>query len=67
MSFNNPRNACKHNQIIELVRQRAENLYKNQKLCCSEALLLVLNHSFNGGLLSEQAKQLGAGFCSGIG
>jgi len=57
----------KHHEIIELVRQRAENLYENQKLCCSESLLLVLNHGFNGGLSSEQAKQLGAGFCGGMG
>lgn len=55
------------NEIIELVRQRAENLYANHRLCCSEALLLVLNHGFNGGLTSEQAKQLGSGFCGGMG
>ena len=56
-----------HSDIIVLIRQRAENLYENHKLCCSEALLLVLNHGFNGGLTSEQAKQLGAGFCGGMG
>src|SRR5210317_1202515 len=56
-----------HEDIIKLVHQRAENLYKNYKLCCSESLLLVLNHGFNGGLTSEQAKQLGAGFCGGMG
>lgn len=55
------------NEIIELVRQRAENLYANLQLCCSESLLLVLNHGFNGGLSSEQAKQLGSGFCGGMG
>ncbi|NOQ65731.1 MAG: hypothetical protein GQ556_00750 [Desulfobacterales bacterium] len=56
-----------HKDIINLVGQRARNLYENHKLCCSESLLLVLNHGFNGGLSSEQAKQLGAGFCGGIG
>ena len=56
-----------HSDIITLVRQRAENLYENHRLCCSESLLLVLNHGFNGGLTDEQAKQLGAGFCGGIG
>jgi hypothetical protein len=57
-----------HEDIIKLVHQRAENLYENHKLCCSESLLLVLNHGFNGGLSSEQAKQLGAGgFCGGMG
>jgi C_GCAxxG_C_C family probable redox protein len=54
-------------EIIELVRQRAENLFENQKLCCSETLLLVLNHGFDGGLSAEQARQLGAGFCGGMG
>jgi C_GCAxxG_C_C family probable redox protein len=56
-----------HEDIIKLVGQRAENLYENHKLCCSESLLLVLNHGFEGGLTSEQAKQLGAGFCGGMG
>ena len=67
MTFTPPITASQHHKIIELVRLRAENLFKNHKLCCSESLLLVLNHGFNGGLSSEQAKQLGAGFCGGIG
>jgi C_GCAxxG_C_C family probable redox protein len=54
-------------QIIELARQRAENLFTNHRFCCSEALLLVLNNGFNGGLTSEQAAQLGSGFCGGMG
>ena len=53
--------------IIDLIRQKAENLYEAHRLCCSESLLLVLNHGFNGGLTTEQAKQLGAGFCGGMG
>jgi C_GCAxxG_C_C family probable redox protein len=56
-----------HDEIVQLLRRRAENLFKDHKLCCSEALLLVLNHGFNGGLSSEQARQLGAGFCGGMG
>ena len=63
----NTKKSSQHEDIIKLVSQRAENLYKNHKLCCSESLLLVLNHGFNGGLSSEQAKQLGAGFCGGMG
>ncbi len=57
----------KNDDIIKLVGRRAENLYENHRLCCSESLLLVLNHGFNGGLTSGQARQLGAGFCGGIG
>ena len=59
--------SLEHDEIVLLVKQRAENLFTNLRLCCSEALLLVLNHGFNGGLSSEQAKQLGAGFCGGMG
>ena len=59
--------SLQHDEILLLVKQRAENLFTNLKLCCSEALLLVLNHGFNGGLSSEQAMQLGAGFCGGMG
>jgi len=61
------RKSSRNEKIIELIGQRAENLYENHRLCCSESLLLVLNHGFNGGLSSEQAKQLGAGFCGGMG
>ena len=53
--------------ILKLIQQRAENLYENHKLCCSESLLLVINHGFDGGLSTEQAKQLGSGFCGGMG
>ena len=53
-------------KIIKLAGQRAENLYKNHKLCCSESLLLVLNHGFGGGLSTETVKQLGSGFCGGM-
>lgn len=67
MTFKNSNTALQRHEIIELVRRRAENIFENLKLCCSESLLLVLNHGFNGGLTSEQAKQLGAGFCGGIG
>jgi C_GCAxxG_C_C family probable redox protein len=67
MTQKNPDIPVRRSEIIELVRQRAENLYGNHKLCCSESLLLVVNHGFNGGLTSEQAAQLGSGFCGGMG
>lgn len=65
--FKNPDNTVQRDDIIQAFCQRAENLYEAHKLCCSESLLLVLNHGFNGGLTSVQAKQLGAGFCGGMG
>jgi C_GCAxxG_C_C family probable redox protein len=67
MSLNDQNIHCQDHEIIELVSRRAENLFKDLKLCCSESLLLVLNHGFDGGLSSLQAKQLGAGFCGGMG
>ena len=67
MIIQDPGTSIRQPEIIELFRQRAQNLFENQRLCCSEALLLVLNHGFNGGLTTEQAKQLGAGFCGGMG
>jgi C_GCAxxG_C_C family probable redox protein len=67
MTSLNSTGQIQNHAIIDLVRQRAENLYENHKLCCSESLLLVLNHGFDGGLSSEQAKQLGSGFCGGMG
>jgi C_GCAxxG_C_C family probable redox protein len=67
MNSDSTKKSSQHEAIIKIVRQRAENLYGNRKLCCSESLLLVFNHGFNGGLSSEQAKQLGAGFCGGMG
>ncbi|KPK23687.1 MAG: hypothetical protein AMJ61_15335 [Desulfobacterales bacterium SG8_35_2] len=67
MSLNDQKTHLQDHEIIELISRRAENLFKDLKLCCSESLLLVLNHGFNGGLSSSQAKQLGAGFCGGMG
>ena len=67
MSLNDQNIHFQNRKTIELVSRRAENLFKDLKLCCSESLLLVLNHGFDGGLSSSQAKQLGAGFCGGMG
>lgn len=67
MGIKNSDNSVLPAEIVELARQRAENLFENHKLCCSEALMLLLNHGFNGGLSSEQALQLGSGFCGGMG
>jgi len=54
----------------ELVRQvglRAENLFQNHGLNCSESVLLVLNRGFGGGLSEEASIGLGSGFGGGIG
>ena len=54
-------------ELIPLVGQRAENLYDAKKICCSEAVVLTLNETFDGGLSREMAVQIGAGFCGGMG
>jgi len=53
--------------LTELAGQRALNLYEARKLCCSEAVLLTLNHGFGGGLSETGILSLAAGFCGGIG
>ena len=54
-------------QIIERVGHDAKQLYGNGPLCCSEAVLTVINREFNGGLTQELAVALSKGFCGGIG
>ncbi|MDH3359361.1 MAG: C-GCAxxG-C-C family protein [Desulfobulbaceae bacterium] len=54
-------------ELITQIGLRAENLYDAKKICCSEAVLLTLNETFDGGLSQEMALQLGAGLCGGMG
>jgi C_GCAxxG_C_C family probable redox protein len=53
--------------LTELAGRRALNLYQARRLCCSEAVLLTLNHGFGGGLGEKEALALASGFCGGIG
>jgi len=53
-------------EIIGLAGRRAENFYDAHRLCCSEAVMLVLNQAFGGTLSPEMAISLGAGFCGGM-
>lgn len=54
-------------ELIEQAGERAENLYDAKKICCSEAVIVTLNGAFGGGLTSEMAVRVGAGFCGGMG
>lgn len=56
-----------YDEITQLAGTRAANLYSARGLCCSEAVLLVLNHGFGGGLSTATVRQLGSGFCGGMG
>jgi len=54
-------------ELVQLAVERAANFYDAHKLCCSESVIVTMNRGFGGGLSSEAALQLGAGFCHGMG
>ncbi|UCF95022.1 MAG: C_GCAxxG_C_C family protein [Desulfobacterales bacterium] len=54
-------------ELIALIRRRAENLFGTQQLYCSEAVLYVLNQGLRGGLPPAMAVRLASGFTDGIG
>lgn len=56
-----------HEALIQAIRQRTENYYDAHGLCCSEAILFVLNRGLGGGLSDDVVRRLGAGFCGGMG
>ncbi|MBA3015661.1 MAG: C-GCAxxG-C-C family protein [Proteobacteria bacterium] len=53
--------------LTRAIRQRVENYYDAHGLCCSEAILFVINKGLGGGLNDDMVRQLGAGFCGGMG
>ncbi len=54
-------------ELAGLVGERAGNLFTAHGLSCSEAVLVVLDKGFGGGLGVEVAMGLGSGFGGGIG
>lgn len=54
-------------ELAGLVGARAGNLFTAHGLSCSEAVLVVLDKGFGGGLGIEAAMGLGSGFGGGIG
>ncbi|NDV27086.1 C-GCAxxG-C-C family protein [Desulfovibrio sp. JC010] len=53
--------------ICEAGGREAKELYGSDAMCCSEAVLWVINRQFHGGLSKETAVALSKGFCGGIG
>nr|WP_321256578.1 C-GCAxxG-C-C family protein [uncultured Pseudodesulfovibrio sp.] len=45
----------------------AKELYGNGSMCCSEAVLTVINREFDGGLSQDIVIAISKGFCGGIG
>ncbi len=56
-----------HNPSLDLFQSKAENLYAARDMCCSQAIMLLLNDGFGGGLEQETVIGLSAGFCGGMG
>ena len=54
-------------QMAGLAADRARDLFLSGKYLCSEAVLVVLNEAFGGGLTEGQAVGLAAGFPIGLG
>jgi C_GCAxxG_C_C family probable redox protein len=54
-------------ELIGLIRRRAENLFETHQLFCSEAVLCVLNQGLRGGLPPDTAIRIASGFSEGIG
>lgn len=54
-------------ELVGLIRCRAENLYETHQLFCSEAVLYVINQGLKGGLSPEMAIGLASAFPEGVG
>ena len=54
-------------ELAKLAGERADNLFIAHGLSCSEAVLVVLDRGFGGGLGVEMALGIGSGFGGGIG
>ena len=53
--------------LIELIYQRAKNVFETHQLYCAESVFYVLNQGIGGGLPPELTIRLSSGFAEGIG
>jgi len=53
--------------LVSHIRLRAENFYNAHGLCCSEAIMHVLNRGLRGGMNDQSILAVGSGFCGGMG
>jgi C_GCAxxG_C_C family probable redox protein len=56
-----------HAELLELVRGKAANLFATGEMLCAPAVLVTLNHAFQGGLDEGQARTLAAALPEGMG
>ena len=53
--------------VITQIRERARNLFETRQMLCTEAVVVTLNNSLEGGITEEQALAMTAPFCMGLG
>jgi C_GCAxxG_C_C family probable redox protein len=53
--------------VATLIAERARNLFATRQMHCSEAVLVTLNRSLQGGLETRQALALAGPFAEGVG
>lgn len=56
-----------HADIVASLSDKAEQLFLNREMYCSEAILAALNEGLGGGLERERARGLAMGFGEGVG
>ena len=54
-------------ELVGLIRRRAENFVETRQLLCSEAVLYVLNQGLKGDLPPQTAIRLACAFPNGVG
>jgi C_GCAxxG_C_C family probable redox protein len=59
--------ASAREELVGLIRHRAENLFETHQFLCAETVLYVLNQALRGGLPPEAAIRLSSGFSEGVG
>ena len=56
-----------HDQLLDCIQHRAENLFLTRQLQCAEAVLVVLNRGLGGDLPQEMAVRLASALPEGMG
>jgi C_GCAxxG_C_C family probable redox protein len=54
-------------ELVALIRRRAENLFETYQLLCSEAVFFVINQALKGGVSPDTAIRLASAFPDGVG
>ncbi|MBU8912057.1 MAG: C-GCAxxG-C-C family protein [Desulfobacterales bacterium] len=61
------KNSAQTEVVVAQIRKRAQSLYLNRQMLCSEAVLVTLNQGLNGGLSDSQAMAMAAPFSIAMG